>query len=164
MAADHPSRAAVEQLRDELRLTRAALDRIAAECAAVGARHADVPPDTVTLYGAGALLHGYYTAIERFLQVVARDFNSEPPQGPDWHRRLLVAAASERPGRRPPVIRPGTATVLDRYVRFRHLFRNLYVFQLDWAELRPLIDGLSAVHGLAGADLSAFDDFLRALF
>ncbi len=162
-SAPDPQGALVAQLRDELRLARAALARLAAEGAAEAGRRGEQPPDTVTVYGCGAILHAFYTALERFLQAVARDFNSEPPQGPDWHRRLLVAASSDRPERRPAILAPATAVALDRYLRFRHVFRNLYVFDLDWSEMLPLLRGLPAVEALVDADLERFDGFLASL-
>lgn len=163
MDAPDPARARIEQLRDEFRLTRDALARIAGEAVSVARRHAESPPDTVTLYGCGALLHGYYTALERILQSVTRDFNSAPPQGADWHRRLLIACASERPGRRPAILSAASLVAVDRYLRFRHLFRNLYVFDLQWLELHPLLAGLPDLHRLLDADLAAFDGFLASL-
>ena len=158
-----PATAAVEGLRDELRLAREALARLEREVAGALRSAGDRTPDTLTVYGSAALVHGFFTAIERFLQAVARDFNAEPPAGPHWHRRLLLAASSDRPGRRPPVLGEATATALDRYLRFRHLFRNLYVFELTWDELLPLLQGLARTRSLVEADLEAFDDFLLAL-
>lgn len=163
MSGADPERARVEQLRDELRLTREALDRLATEGTREAQRPALPPAGTVEVYGCGALLHGYYTALERFLQSVARDFDSEPPLGSDWHRRLLIAASSERAGRRPPLLSPSSMRALDRYLRFRHLFRNLYVFDLQWTELLPLLTGLAELHHLIDRDLAAFDEFLRTL-
>jgi len=163
MSAADPQAPLVAQLRDELRLAREALARLATEGAAEAGRHGEQAPSTVTVHGCGAIVHAFYTALERFLQAAARDFNSEPPQGPDWHRRLLIAASSERPGRRPPILAPETAAALDRYLRFRHLFRNLYVFDLDWSELLPLLRRLPEVHSLVDRDLARFDGFLAAL-
>jgi hypothetical protein len=136
---------------------------MAADVAQVLSRCGDDAPDNVTMYGCAALLHGHYTALERLFQSVARDFNGEPPASPDWHRRLLVAASSEREGRRPAVVSTETAAALDRYLRFRHLFRNLYVFRLEWSELEPLLRRLEPVHALVDADLARFDAFLAAL-
>ena len=154
--------APISQLRDELRLTREALSKIAREAKDAAARFAGGAPDAVALYGCGALLHGYYTALERWLQVVARDFDGETLSGSEWHRRLLVASASERSART-AIIGSDTMAMLGRFLRFRHLFRNLYIFNLEWDELHPLLQKLNELHSLTERDLAAFDEFLVSL-
>jgi hypothetical protein len=42
------------------------------------------------------------------------------------------------PGVRPPLLRRETAHVLDEFLRFRHLFRNLYGFELEWSRVQSL--------------------------
>ena len=52
---------------------------------------------------------------------------------------------------------------LDLYLLFRHLFRNLYVFTLDWAEMQSLFKELPSAFRLVDSDLAAFDAFLVSL-
>ena len=104
MTPPDPVRSSIEELRDELRLTREALSRMTSEGTSLLARLGESAPDTITLYGAGALLHGFYTATERLLQTAAREFNTEPSPGAGWHRALLLSASSERVGRRPEIL------------------------------------------------------------
>ena len=44
------------------------------------------------------------------------------------------------PSVRPAVLATGSAAHLERFLSFRHRFRNLYVFDLDGAQLRPLLE------------------------
>ena len=63
---------------------------------------------------------------------------------------------------RPPVLSAGARQDLERYRRFRHLVRNAYGFELDWARLEPLLDTLPGAWTLLHQDLSAFLGFLAA--
>jgi hypothetical protein len=67
------------------------------------------------------------------------------------------------PGVRPPVLRAESARAAERYLDFRHKFRNLYFFDLDWALLEPLLRDLPGVFHLVREDLEAFAGWLRGL-
>ena len=106
------------------------------------------------------MLHGYYNTLERWLARVARELNSGPPEGPDWHRLLLRTMALDKPGHRPPLFDEATAADLARFLSFRHLFRHLYVLDLRWAEIRLLLVALEPLHRSVDSQLAAFDGFL----
>jgi 8-oxo-dGTP pyrophosphatase MutT (NUDIX family) len=53
-------------------------------------------------------------------------------------------------------------TGVERLLRFRHLVRNLYVFDLDWAELRGLAGGLAELTAALSTEVGAFGAFLDA--
>ena len=71
--------------------------------------------------------------------------------------------ADERLPDRPAVIADKTREVLQEYLRFRHIVRNLYAFELDPQRLQRLVDQLTNAFGLARRDLLAFADFLEQL-
>ncbi|NIO71857.1 MAG: hypothetical protein GTN71_23215 [Anaerolineae bacterium] len=52
---------------------------------------------------------------------------------------------------------------LDEYLRFRHLFRNVYGFDLEWERCRELLDDLPATFGRLSQRLETFDEFLHTL-
>jgi hypothetical protein len=70
--------------------------------------------------------------------------------------------ALEVPGRRPPVVTPDTARALDEFLRFRHLFRNLYGFELEWSRLLPLLQHLPATAQQVREDVEQFLGFLES--
>ncbi len=67
-----------------------------------------------------------------------------------------------RAAARPAVIRSRTAQRLGEYLRFRHLVRNLYTWNLEADKLADLIDPLPETLADLRADLSNFGRFLRA--
>ena len=155
---EHRARRAAE-LRDTIRLALRDLDILSKR--ADDARSRMTPDaDCLTTYGAAALIHGYYTHLERVFERIARDLNSVPLEGPDWHRRLLRSMTLDRPGTRPPVLETALANELDEFLRFRHLFRNLYVLDLDPGRIALLVDRLHAVHAAVTSSLQHFADFL----
>jgi hypothetical protein len=66
-------------------------------------------------------------------------------------------------GVRPAVIETEIARSLDEYLRFRHLFRNIYGFELEWDRCQELFLRLPAIWSALERQLAAFDGFLLVL-
>jgi hypothetical protein len=121
--------------------------------------------------GAGSLLvdsaalnlHDFYAGLERLFEVVASSVDESVPVGPDWHRDLLSQLGVEVPGIRPIVLSENTVRILDDYLRFRHVVRNVYAFQLDAGRVGRLVDSVAEAFSLVKSDLLAFADFLQAV-
>lgn len=79
----------------------------------------------------GSILHDFYTGVERILLRIANELEGEPPQSQSWHKDLLDEMSVELEGIRPPVIGDELRNKLEEYLRFRHLFRGIYGFELD---------------------------------
>lgn len=150
------------EVRDALRIALRDLDRLAAELPAATATVSGAPT-TLELYGAGALAHGYYTHLERALERIAGDLSGERFDGSDWHRRLLQSMTLDRPGFRPAVLPLPLSERLDELLRFRHLFRNLYVLNLDPRRIRDILALAQELHPEVRLALEAFDRFLAAM-
>lgn len=120
-------------------------------------------PDRLTVYAAAAILHSFYTGIEKVLLHVAPALNGGAPQQRAWHRLLLEQMSRPLPGVRPAVLSEDAARALDGYLGFRHRFRNVYGFDLDWAKIRALLEHLDETWALVGKDLGAFEGFVRDL-
>jgi hypothetical protein len=52
---------------------------------------------------------------------------------------------------------------LDPYLAFRHRFRNLYLFDLDWQLMEPLLQQAAGVWRATEADLRTFADALERM-
>lgn len=145
-------------LRDEIDR----IERVVVEAAAAAAGFAKHEPTRLELRGIGDVLHDFYTGAERVFEKIAPELNGGVPAGPAWHRELLQNMTLEIPGVRPRVIERGTARLLDEFLRFRHLFRSVYGFELEWDRLRPLLDRVPSAWAALRCDLERFVGFLEA--
>ena len=115
----------------------------------------ETAPTDIELSALAAALHSFYTGVENIFKRLAVEVDGQPPQGEAWHRDLLLrmkAAATNRPALLSPVLHD---TLLD-YLRFRHVFRNAYSFDLDWQKLSPLVLNLEETFRQLEAALDKF--------
>lgn len=122
--------------------------------------HSDVAPwlnESIALK-----LHNYYTGCERIFQTVATELNGGLPSGAEWHIRLLDRMSQQRE-RRIAVVSITTAQLLQPYLSFRHVVRNIYGFELDPNRLLDLARRLPATHAAVYADVRQFMSWLRGL-
>lgn len=112
--------------------------------------------DTVHPRIIGSLLHDFYTGLERAFQKICKEIEGEMTEGRGWHKALLENMSLEIPEVRPRVITEELANDLDDYLRFRHLFRGIYGFELDVERMRPLFDNLGMIFSEIEAQLQTF--------
>ncbi|HUT20615.1 MAG TPA: hypothetical protein VM366_15775 [Anaerolineae bacterium] len=120
-------------------------------------------PETIRVRTAGGILHDFYSAVERIFQHIAVQIDGDLPSSSDWHVQLLQRMATPIEAVRPAVIDHETARKLDEYLRFRHLFRHIYGFDLQWERCQPLLRHLPALAETLVQRLTEFDTFLRTL-
>jgi len=87
----------------------------------------------------GSILHDFYNICERIFKLVAREINGDMDMGEHWHKQLLYRMTLELGDIRPPVITKELAASLDEFLAFRHLFRNIYGFELTGGRLDALV-------------------------
>jgi hypothetical protein len=93
----------------------------------------------------GSIIHDFYNACERVFQIIAREINGLIPESERWHKKLLAQMAVEIKGIRPALISKKLAAELDEYLAFRHLFRNIYGFELESDRLDRLAEKFPSV-------------------
>lgn len=116
------------------------------------------------LDGVALNLHGFYAGIERIFEDIARTMEGEVPQGPEWHRDLLLQMAAKVNSIRPAVISSSTRKCLDEYRGFRHVIRNVYTFNLRPSRLEELTTDLRPCYEATARDLANFIAFLEELY
>ena len=93
-----------------------------------------LPAEQVSYYDRGAIgyiLHSFYNGCENIFNSIARFFENDfGPQS--WHKNLLKRMNLEIPGIRPKLIDDELYRLFDDFRGFRHKFRYLYSFELDW--------------------------------
>jgi len=149
-----------QRTRQELADIEAVVTRV--ERAMAARQHASAEGD-LFLDAAALNLHDFYAGLERVFRRVASDIDGSVPSGTDWHRDLLQQMTAEIPGLRPAVLSPETAKSLDEYLRFRHVVRNIYAFQLNPERLQLLTDALPRVFAAVRVELIRFADVLDDL-
>jgi len=95
-------------------------------------------PNEIELAALAALLHSFYTGVENIFKRLAIELDGERIVGDAWHRQLLQRMKG--PGsHRPALLSEELYDSLNEYLRFRHVFRNAYSFDLDWQKMSPLV-------------------------
>lgn len=123
----------------------------------------DKSPGILDLRALGSILHDFYTAIEDIFELIAGDINGNLPDNSRWHKRLLHLMTLDIPKLRPAVISKQLETRLDEYLRFRHIFRNIYGHQLQWTRMAGLIHNLESTCKSVTAEIESFRKFLLRL-
>jgi hypothetical protein len=114
-------------------------------------------PSEIELTALAATLHSFYTGIENIFKRVAQELEGEPVRGEAWHRELLLRMKTPTPCR-PALLSEELHDALNEYLRFRHVFRNAYSFDLDWQKMSPLVLRMEATFQELEKEL---DDFLK---
>ena len=76
-----------------------------------------------------AFLHAMqsaHTSLESGLVRILEMVGEEPPSGERWHADLIRRAAMDRPGIRPPILRPDLVRAADETRRFRNVATRAY--------------------------------------
>ena len=150
------------ELAQRLREEAVDLERTVQRVARAWQRVHEVSGDQDLFLDSVALnLHGFYSAVERLFELVARHIDGETPGGESWHRDLLDAMARDVTGVRPAVISAGSAQTLDQLRRFRHLVRNVYATNLVPERMADLISALNLLWPTLIQELLAFAGFLE---
>ncbi|OAT79818.1 hypothetical protein [Desulfotomaculum copahuensis] len=116
--------------------------------------------NTVILRALGSMLHDFYTGVEKIFLNIAKEIDQLAPRGENWHRQLLEQMTLHLKERRPAVIDLELAGQLEQYLAFRHRFRNLYGFDLEWGRMEQPVKELPETLRRFGA---AVEDFLLLL-
>jgi hypothetical protein len=119
-------------------------------------------PHTVRVRTAGGILHDFYGAAERIFRYIAAEVDGDLPTGKSWHIQLLQRMATDLETIRPAVLDRTTARQLDEYLRFRHLFRNMYGFDLEWERCDKLLVDLPEIFARLEEQVTAFLEFLTS--
>jgi len=120
-------------------------------------------PSFSELRAVGSILHDFYTGIEKIFERIALVVDGDLPKGEDWHIQLLRRMTVSVPDRRPPVLTVDLGEVLSEYLSFRHLFRNIYGFELKWERCQELAMKLRAVSEKFIFQLEEFEKFLSEI-
>jgi len=109
----------------------------------------------------GSILHDFYNCCERVFKKIAIEINSGYEESEKWHKNLLYQMTTPIEGIRPRVISDELAADLDEFLAFRHLFRNIYGFELKGDRIDYLVGKFEKVAEKFSREAEAFLTFLR---
>jgi hypothetical protein len=145
------------RLREEL----ANLERMVSIASRSIAGTSQHPEDQdIYLNSAALALHSFYAGLEKIFISVAKELDQQVPTGGSWHLDLLNQMTYNLPSIRPPVITPHTKNLLQEYLSFRHVVRNVYTYSLDAERVVRLVDRLLDTFISVQTDLKQFLTFL----
>lgn len=86
-----------------------------------------------------SIISDFFMASERIFKLIAKEIDEDLPETDDWHKKLLRQMSVDLPEIRPAVIDKKLYYLLEEYLKFRHLVRNIYGFQLDYKRFSHLV-------------------------
>ncbi|MEP6715160.1 MAG: hypothetical protein ABJC09_06275 [Terriglobia bacterium] len=119
----------------------------------------DAEPGVIVTSAACAMLHSFYTEIEKILKIIAREWDGLLPASEAWHRDLLIQM-SEPTAKRPAVLSDDSLPILKEFLAFRHLFRGASIALMRWNKLHPLVEKVESVYSRVSGEMGDFVRFL----
>lgn len=117
--------------REQLRRLLTGIQPLLAKCR-------DTIPNEIELSALAATLHSFYTGVENIFKRVDVELDDRRVSGETWHRDLLLRMKA-RTTDHPALLSNALHDLLLEYLRFRHVFRSAYSFDLDWRKMSPLV-------------------------
>ena len=148
---EDPKQALAVEIRDQLESLEQVVERIREYLP----RAPSEPPESEVAW-MGKLAHDFYNGVERIFERITARIDEDVPPGPRWHTDLLQRMEGTWGGKRPPVIDHALALRLLEYLRFRHLFRYTYGYELLWKHLHPLAAGIPEIFEELSLKLQTF--------
>jgi hypothetical protein len=104
----------------------------------------------------GSIIHDFYNCCERIFKKIAIEMNGGIEESEQWHRALLSRMTTALEGVRPAIISPELAADLEEYLSFRHVFRNIYGFELKGERVGRLARGLPSIAKRFSVEIERF--------
>jgi hypothetical protein len=141
----------------QIELNRQELSRITEQLAPLISKGSTEDLNVIETSAVAAMLHSFYTLIEKILESIAREIDQAVPDAGAWHRDL-VEQMSQSSAFRQAVVSEDLKGKLKEYLAFRHLFRGASIALMRWNKMQPLANR-------AGETLQQFErelaEFLR---
>jgi hypothetical protein len=148
--------------KDFIRSTISEIEKELQNLAELRKEMKEIGPDVSILLrrSAGSILHDFYNCCERVFKKVAMDINGGHEDSDKWHKALMFRMTLSVRNLRPALISEELAAELDEYLSFRHVFRNIYGFELKGERLLHLRDKFDDVAKKFDAEIKIFLRFI----
>jgi hypothetical protein len=112
-------------------------------------------PDIIEMTAAAQVLHSFYNGVESILVLFFKYINEKLPNDLSWHKTLLEMAFGTN-SQNIKIFRNDIKEKLDEYLSFRHFIRHSYSSELDWNDMKPLINDIDNVWKMVKNDFKEF--------
>jgi hypothetical protein len=112
-------------------------------------------PTQIELIGIAGILHSFYSGFENIFKRIAQDIDKGQKKTDSWHADLLETMIVSTP-KRSSVITEDLKERLQSYLSFRHVFRSLYSYNLNWSKMQDLVFESEKILQLVEAELNEF--------
>jgi len=144
-----------DKLAAQIELNRQELLRVTEQLRPLISKGATADLDVIETSAVAAMLHSFYTLIEKILELIAREIDRAVPESGSWHRDL-VERMTQPTSIRQAVISEDLAGKLKEYLAFRHLFRGASIALMRWNKMQPLADRANETFRQFDRELSEF--------
>lgn len=120
----------------------------------------EVSSKNPNIYAVALSLQHFYTSLETAFKRVVKELDGGVPTGDDWHKQLLDQVILDIEDVRPALISAEIKDKLDRLRRFRHIVRHGYEYELDWLQIKPIVETLDEIVPQLKKDFQEFIEFL----
>ncbi len=139
------------------------LKQLSQECIEFYEKNKESVNQTSTLRVLGSILHDFYTCIEKIFKKISITIDDDLPSDPEWHSTLLNRMSLDIPSIRKKVIDEKLKEILYDYLRFRHIFRNIYGFKFNWEKISHLVESIKKTYTTFDTQMNNFFNFLNSL-
>lgn len=126
-----------KELTDDIKIELENLERLNIEMKNLLVKIGE-EPTFIEVRAAASILHDFYSGIEKIFERIALSIDKHIPESENWHIELLSQMAKPFMSTREPVISENLFEKLQEYLKFRHLFRHIYGFELKWERFKSL--------------------------
>jgi len=120
-------------------------------------KYRESDPSEFDLGALGSILNAFYNGIEKIFIRIASKYDGHPVKSDIWHIELLEMMM-ESNTKRPAVISKELKARLQNYLSFRHVFKHIYTFDLQWHKMKDVLLSSEETLHLLEAELQVFMD------
>lgn len=107
-------------------------------------------------------MHNFYNGCESILKNIALVFENNI-DSQSWHKSILKRMKLDIEDLRPAVISEELYEILDDFRAFRHVFRHVYSYELDWEKEKLVVNKFDEAVVRFEREIKKFTEFLRKL-
>ena len=99
-------------------------------------------PDIIEISAAAQVLHSFYNGIESILILFFKYLNEKLPNDLKWHKTLFEMAFGNN-SQNIRIFGDEIKKDLEKCLLYRHFIRHSYSSELNWEQMKPMVNGLN---------------------